>query len=380
MQKFEEAISVLLLTQPFFGTLLMKMEHVEDCTLDPPTACVNRRQLRYHPDFFESLTVDEAVFVVAHEVMHQAWQHLDRLHYYLRAGVGPDGKPLDAKLYNKAMDYPINHALVVSKVGAPPDSKKFQICLDPVNYPETMTPEEVYCLLRKAPKNQNKGQQALDQHDADAHADDADAITPADILQAAQQHKMIRGEYPAGIERLLGIVKKPEVSPWRRLRNFVTTNMPGHDTTTWRKLQRRQIVRGIGMPGRVSQGAGRIGIVGDTSGSISKDMLDLFAGHMASIMADANPVDIMIYWTDAKVQRVDRARTPSELRQLMSKSVPGGGGTDMPEGVRAAEKDKCNAIVVLTDGYTPFCPSKVPLLWAITDHTIQSPHGITIHI
>lgn len=383
MASFDEAVSVLLLTQPFFGTLLMKMEHVEDSTLQPPTACVNRRQLRYHPDFFASLSLDEAVFVIAHEVMHQAWQHLPRLEYYLNAGVGPDGKPLDRHLYSKALDYPINHALVVSKVGAPPDEKKFKICLDPQKYPETMTPEEVYCdLAKQQGKGGGKGNkdQPLDGHDSEAYADDAGAITPADILQAAQQHKMIRGEYPAGIERLLGIIKKPDVSPWRRLRNFITTSLPGFDATTWRRLQRRYIVRGVGMPGSVSQGAGRIGIVADTSGSIGQEMLDLFGGHMAAIIADARPLDVVVYWVDARVHRRDIVKTPTELRALLSKPVPGGGGTDMPQGVAAAVADKCNAIVVLTDGYTPFCDCKTPTMWAITDHGIKAPSGTTIHI
>lgn len=381
MSKFDEAVSILLLGQPFFGTLLLKLEHTEDATIQPPSMCVNRRQIKYHPEFVEKMTTDELVFVIAHEVMHLAWQHLPRMEHYHRSGVGPDGQELDVRLFNKACDYPINDALRIGKVGTPVDAKKWPLCLDPQKYPETMTPEEVYCLLKKDPsQNQGGGPGPLDGHDPLTGAEEADAITPADILQAAQQHKMIRGEYPAGIERLLGQIRKPDVSPWRRLRNFITTNLPGFDATTWRRLQRRYVVRGIGMPGRVAQGAGTVGVVIDTSGSIGEEMLNLFAGHLAAIIADAMPRAVVVYWTDAAVHRVDTVKNATELRVLMSKPVPGGGGTDMPEGVRAAEQDKCDAIVVLTDGYTPFCSSKRPLLWAITSHNISADSGITIHI
>lgn len=383
MAKFDEAVAVLLLGQPFFGTLLMKMEHVCEPNLQPPTMAVSRSKLFYHPDFVESLTLDEAVFVVAHETMHQAWQHLPRLAYYLRSGVGPDGHPLDPQLYNQAMDYPINHALVVSKVGTPVATEKWPMCLDPYRFPESMTPEEVYCLLKQEQeKNGGKGngQQAMDGHDALGDENEPDAITPADVMQAAQMHKAIRGEYPAGIERLLGQLKRPDVSPWRRLRQFITTSLPGHDATTWRKLQRRLVVRGIGYPGRVAQGAGIVGIVADTSGSIDEEVLNLFGGHMAAIIQDAMPKEVRVYWTDAKVHRVDTVKTGSELRALLSKPVPGGGGTDMPKGVRAAEADNCHAIVVLTDGFTPFTDSKKPVMWAITSHNVSSPHGTTIHI
>lgn len=378
MSKFDDALGVLLMGQPFFSTLLLKMEHVEDKTI--PTALVNRTQLRYNPEFFDKLDLDEVVFVLAHEVMHQAWQHLPRMEYYLKAGVGPDGKPLNVRKYNMALDYPINHSLVIDKVGKPVSKDKFEMCLDPQNYPSTLTPEEVYCKMPDPPKN-GSGPGPLDEHDALTNSNQPDAITPADVLQAAETHKRIKGEYPAGMDRLLGEIRKPDQSPWRVLRAFVTKNMPGYDATTWRRLQRRMAVRGIGMPTRVAHGAGRVGVVVDTSGSIGEEMLTLFGSHLAAIIADARPEAVEVIWTDAAVHRVDTVKTATELRALLTKPVPGGGGTDMPVGIRCAEELKCDAIVCLTDGYTGFCDSKKPLLWAITSHNIQaSGNGRTIHI
>jgi predicted metal-dependent peptidase len=381
-KKFDDALTVLLLSQPFFGTLLMKMKHV--ASTDLPTAAVSSDTLFYNPEWFNSMEEEEVVFVLAHEVMHQAWQHLPRLKHYLDSGVGPDGKNLDVQLFGAAMDFPLNASLVTAGIGKMPKIG----CLDAHRFPEDMTPEEVYCILKKD-QEQNGGRgnsgrgdgkpEAMDGHDA-SDVDKPGALTPADVLQAAENHRAIRGSYPVGMERLLGELKKPEISPWRKLRNFIVKSLPGFDATSWRRLQRRLIVRRIGVPGRVAVGAGKVGVIVDTSGSIGQDVLNVFGGHMASIIEDAMPELLRVYWVDARVHRIDDVKNGTQLRALLAKPVPGGGGTDMRKGIQAAEIDKCDAIVVLTDGYTPFCGSTKPLMWAITSHNIKAPSGTTIHI
>lgn len=382
MADFNEIRSVLLFSNPFFGTLLLKLEHIADSTINPPSACVSRRSIRYHPEFFEGLTLDEGVFVLAHEVLHMVYGHLPRIESFYRSGVGPDGKAFDARKFNQAADYPINAALVEMKVGKPMPKEKWNMCLDPQKYPSTMTPEEVYCLLPSDDEQGGGGGgDPLDGHDheTDAGSDKADAITPSDVMQAAQIHKMTRGELPGVIERLIGQLQKPEHSPWKRLRQFVAKSLAGYDHSTWKRLQRRMVVRGIGMPGRVASGAGTVGCVVDLSGSIDDEMVRFFGGHLAAIMDDARPEKIRIYWTDTRVRLVETAKNSTELRRLMASNKPGGGGTNMMAGVRAAEADKCDSVVVLTDGYCAFDACSKPIMWAITS-TVTSTHGTTIHI
>ena len=157
--------------------------------------------------------------------------------------------------------------------------------------------------------------------------------------------------------------------------------MAGYDRTTWKRLQRRMIVRRIGMPGRIASGAGKVGVVGDVSGSIDEDTLNLFAGHMAAIMDDARPAEVRVYWTDTRVRRVDVAKSGVDLRRIMSNPIPGGGGTSLVPAVYQAYDDGCDSVVVLTDGY---CETKHelrrPTMWAITTHSIKSESGQTIHI
>lgn len=164
------------------------------------------------------------------------------------------------------------------------------------------------------------------------------------------------------------------------LRKMVQSALGGNDASTWRRLQRRLITRGIGAPGRTAYGCNLIGVVVDTSGSIDEDILSLFGGHMGAIMTDARPKLIKVYWTDAKVHRVDDVRSGGELRTMLQKTVPGGGGTNMQTGIDAAAADNCDAIVCLTDLYTPFgAAPRQPVIWASTTPQ-QAPYGRTIHI
>ena len=374
MANFDDSMARVLLSQPFFGQLLMKFEHVADKSI--PTACITRTSIRYNPEYFDTLTDDEGVAAVTHETLHGAFLHLTDMAMYLASGIGPDGKPYDNAKMNRAMDYVINDLIVANKIG-----KLSPNWLHSSSYTYNMTPQEVYCMLPDEPPN--NGQSGQDQHDPSGGDDPTkpDAITPVDIAQAASVAEAM-GRIPVGLERLIESVRKPRHSPWAMLRKAVQSAIGGNDATTWKRLQRRLSTRHIGAPGRTAFGCNRVGVVVDTSGSIGEEMLQLFGGHMGAILTDARPREILVYWTDAKVHRVDTVNNGGALRSLLQKQVPGGGGTDMPEGVEAAVKDGCEAVVVLTDMYTPFGnPQKVPVIWgAVGNPSAKAPHGTTIHL
>jgi predicted metal-dependent peptidase len=374
MADFVDSVTRVLLCQPFFGQLLMRYEHVADPSI--PTACITRTSIRYNPEYFDKLTDDEGLAAVTHEVLHGAFMHLSDMAMYAATGIGPDGKPYDNMKYNRAADYVINDLIEVNKIG-----KLSPTWLHDGAYNYTMTPQEVYAMLPSEPPS--NGQAGQDAHDPGAGDDPSkpDAVTPVDIVQAAAAAESL-GRIPKGLERLIGSLRKPTHSPWAILRKAVQSAIGGNDAATWRRLQRRLITRRIGAPGRVAFGCNRVGVVVDTSGSIGDVMLRLFGGHMGAILTDARPKEIKVYWTDAAVHRVDSVANGGQLRTLMQKQVPGGGGTDMPKGVEAAVKDGCEAVVILTDGYTPFGNAqKCPVIWGIVGNdNAKAPHGTTVHL
>lgn len=375
MTDFNTAATAAMLQSPFFGQLLMKMKHVS--TTEIPTLAVSHNTIFYNPNFLDKLTPEEGVFGVCHELMHVAWMHLPRMKYYHDNGIGPDGKPYSNEKMNIAADFAVNDALRVSGFTIP-RKDVINICLDPNKYPYTMTPEEIYCAMPEPPE----GMSSMDGHNSDGEPDplDPNTVTAADVIRAGELAKAV-GSLPAGIDRLLGELRRPDSSPWNRLRRMVKNSLRGYDTTSWRRLNRTMLARGVGMPGPVANGAGRIGVVGDTSGSIGQEMLELFGRHLCAIRDDAKPQEVRIYWTDTRVNQIDVVKTSADLRRVFQNPIKGGGGTDMPVGVQAAIEDKCDCVIVLTDGYTPFGhPQKTPVIWAITEAGIRPPHGQHVHI
>jgi predicted metal-dependent peptidase len=380
MAKFDDMVTGLLMQFPFYGSLLMRLKHVPDATLNPPTACVTPDTIRYHPDFFAKMKDTEAMFVIAHEVRHLVFDHLSHIRHFIQCGMGPDGKAFDRDRYNRAADYVINDGLKHDGIGTMPD-----VGLWDRRYTHEMTPAEVYCLLADDEAKGGGGKKsAMDTHDPgdleDVSGQPQGPIDATAIMQAANLHQQVMGSLPGSIERLIGEIRKPKVNPWARIRKFVTTSLSGHDHTTWRRLQRTMIVRGIGMPSRAGLRAGTIAIVGDTSGSIGDDMLKLFGGHVGAIIDAAKPKLVKMIWCDDGVQRIDDLKTGDDLRRSIA-SAPGGGGTDMRKGVRKALEFNPDCVIVLTDGYTPYCDGgRVPVIWAITTAGINSPYGESVHI
>ncbi len=106
-KRLTRARSILLMDQPFFGTLALKMPLVEDASAG--TMMTNGRRIRYNPAFVESLTDKELQAVLAHEVMHVADGHIWRR------------ENRDPAMWNEAGDYAINQLLVQSGFQLPKD-------------------------------------------------------------------------------------------------------------------------------------------------------------------------------------------------------------------------------------------------------------------
>jgi predicted metal-dependent peptidase len=374
MAVFDDAYTAVLLSHPFFGQLLTKFKIVaEDNAAHVPTLAVSVDTMFYHPPYVANLSDEECIAAITHEVLHGMFQHLVEMDMYRESGVGPDGKPYDAEKYNRAADYVINDLIKVNKIG----TLGANWCWDPA-YPHTMTPQEIYEMLPQSPP---KGQQSHDKHIADGAAGHGQpAINGADIMAAWESSKAMGCE-PVGMDRLIKDAQRPKHSPWAMLRQAYLQAARGSDTNTWRKLNRHMLSRGVIMPGRTGFATGRVGVVVDTSGSIGEEMLNLFGSHMGAIMSDAKPKDIQVYWTDADVQRIDHLKSGNDLKRMLAQPVPGGGGTDMEAGIKRALQDKCEIIVVLTDGYTAFNMKKpsVPVIWAMTT-AVLAPYGKNIKI
>src|SRR5215471_2030345 len=106
--KVSRARTQLLLNQPFFGTLCLRLKLVPLPSF--PTMATDGRRIVYNPAFVEKLGPAELEGVLAHEVMHCALAH------HCRRG------ERDAQLWNQATDYAVNPILINNGITLPKDA------------------------------------------------------------------------------------------------------------------------------------------------------------------------------------------------------------------------------------------------------------------
>lgn len=98
----EKLKTKLLIKYPGFATVIANMNFIPSygCMSNGmPTAATDGENFVYHPDFMNSLSLEQQLFVAAHEVSHIALNHIKR----------SEGK--DSKIWNKATDAVINDQL-----------------------------------------------------------------------------------------------------------------------------------------------------------------------------------------------------------------------------------------------------------------------------
>ena len=106
-RKLSRARTQLLLNQPFFGTLCLRLK-LEAGSL--PTMATDGRRIVYNAEFVEELKPAELEGVLAHEVLHCALAH------QCRRG------QRDPELWNRAADLAINPILIANGLKLPTDA------------------------------------------------------------------------------------------------------------------------------------------------------------------------------------------------------------------------------------------------------------------
>lgn len=72
----EEVKNGILSKFPLLGSVMVNLQFVVNTQID--TAATNGHEVMYSPDFVKSLSHEERIFLFAHEVMHVAFDHLQR--------------------------------------------------------------------------------------------------------------------------------------------------------------------------------------------------------------------------------------------------------------------------------------------------------------
>lgn len=441
-QRITRARAALMIFQPFYGTILYNLTMVESYKF--PTMATDGRTIHYNPDFVDSLTDDELLFVLAHEAAHCANKH------HLRRG------NRDHAIWNEAGDYVINGDLILAAIGKMPKDGLYD------RKYAGLASEDIYNILTQpqegqgeGPGGQGQGQEPQDgpsgpmgtspgqdtgkgeegtgeaagqpegqpqdgsetgagqgqgqddgQDGEPASSGDSGGCgevldAPGDAQEIAEQtahwETVVRqavnvatkeaGHVPAHLQRLVTELGKPETN-WREaLRRFVEQS--NRFDYSWQRCDRRFSTADFLMPGTVTDGVNHVIVVSDTSGSLYAERPQKrFATEIQSLL-DENVVDkITLIDCDAAINNVQTF----ESGDIVKFTNRGGGGTSFKpvwQWLKDNQEDAA-ALIYFTDlepcdgfGDEP----ALPVLWAaygdprvVRQHMQAVPFGECIEI
>lgn len=363
-QRMTAARASLVLDNPFFGLLALRLALVEDPTCK--TMWVDGKRLGYSPQFVKAITHSEAEAVFCHEVLH-----VSNGHTWRRRGRKP-------QRWNAAADYAINP--LIRNVGlrlpgnALLDDRWAALCA-----------EEIYD--RMPEEGQGGGSGGSGDGDDDPAGEvrdypDPDGAAHAEAewnkaVVAAAKAAHMRGKLPGELKRMISEAVRPRTD-WRSLlRRFVQS--AAKSDFTWVRPNRRYMRYGLLLPSLRSDALGPIVIGVDTSGSIGGRIMDRFAAEVRSVADETLPEEVVVMYVDAAVQRVDRF----VRGEVIEVNPCGGGGTDFRPFFERIEKEGIApaCAIYLTDlcGSAPETPPPYPVLWACTTEHV-GPFGETVRI
>lgn len=363
-RKLIQAKVNLIMDQPFFGTLVLRLPLVEDRTAK--TMWTDSRVIGYNPTAVEKWTVQEIQGVLCHEVLHVTNGHCWRR-----------GRR-DPEKWNEATDYAINPIVTEAKMRLPEgvlDDPKFH----------GKFAEEIYAALPDPPPNGGGGEGTQPgsgvgcgevRDDPGEDRVQAQANWDLAVRQAATQAKA-RGKLPESLERAVEELLRPKIDWKSILRRFIQQN--ARNDYSWALPNRRYIAQGLYLPEIRSEQMPPIVVVVDTSGSIGEKELSSFSSEIASIVSEARPETTHVLYSDAKVHRSEEYG-PYDSIEL--KPV-GGGGTDFRPAFEWVDEHGVEpaCLIYLSDlrGSFPEHPAEYPVLWVSTTKD-EAPFGETVFL
>jgi predicted metal-dependent peptidase len=359
--KLEKAKAQIVLDHPFFAAILLRRKLICDNSI--PTLAVDARaNIYYNKDFIESLTVPQIVWGLCHEVGHVIGQHA------VRVGAR------DRKKWNYAGDAWINDTLDDSNVG--------QRIQNTVNMPgsKDKTTEQIYDELPDDPGDNGVGSDIVFGEGVDGNGK---PLTPdeireiegqikIEIAEAAQAAKM-RGKLSGKLQQIVADLLEVK-TPWYDILEKHMTSCV-QQGQTWRRRNRR-FDDYLPSTDKLPQ-MGELVVQVDVSGSISRQELAAYNGHLSRIISQCRPDKVHVLYTDTEVQRHDEFECGEEV----ALEFYSGGGTDMPAGFEYCAEHGIDpqVFVCLTDGYTGFGTDPgYPVVWCISSD-VEAPFGENIH-
>lgn len=332
---------------------------------DPPTTVSIDKRWSIHANsqFLESVTVKRAAAELIHVINHALRDHASRAR-------NTNVNAATAAIWNAAADCEINDDLFEDDLYDDDDYDEPGGWLLPDHFDmdDFLTAERYYRHLIDnsvaVPAGVECGSGCHShgpdiEYDIETLSDFDRALLKRAVAAAVADHQQTcgAGSVPEGLARWAEQTLQPRVD-WRRKLAAVLRSATHHKTGaadyTWQRLSRRQQPENPVLSPAMTRPVPTIAVVVDTSGSMSSGELDRALTEINAIISAVVPGDhIRVLSTDTDVKADQQVHNTTQIQ------LRGAGGTNMTAGICAAAETNPDAIVVITDGWTPW-PSTRP--------------------
>ena len=385
-EKLTTARISLLLKKPFFGNMATRLKLKETPGL--PTAATDGRHLYYNADFIDALDVKQVEFLICHEVLHVAFEHMLR-----RGDRDPQG-------WNVAADYAINTIIINEGIGKQPTGD-----MSPLYDPQYdgLSAEQIYDKLSDLQKQQktldihldlDKGEATIEDKDgkkqtiklgqgmSKSEQDQLKDEIKASLIQSAKATSNGAGNIPSGLERLITDITAPKMD-WRQMLR-ATIKSQIKNNYTWTRPSRKMYSTNAVLPGLDVDNELDVCVAIDTSGSIDNKMLTDFLSEINGIKDEFDDYKIRVWCFDTEVH-ADETFETWDGKEIQDYQPGGYGGTDISVNWQYMQEEgfRPQSLVVFTDGETwdrwgdaDYCDT----LWVIHGgNHIKPPFGQTVY-
>jgi len=395
-KRLKDAVRRLILDQPFFGMLALRLRIEEDAAAE--TAWVNGVTLGYNAAFVDGLTDAELTGLICHEVLHVAaghpWRrgHREKRRWNLACDFAINPIAIEAGLLlpkSAAIDAAfrgLSSEVIYERIASEPpaDQSGQGSAGGDGGSPEGSGPES------PGPSQDESGPSPMPPPEyptegapipgevRDAPADRSDQLE-AEWRMAVESAGRVAGHLPRGLRQVIDEVKRPVVN-WREVLRAFVQRAAGVADYSFRRPNRRFSGMGLYLPELVEEGIRTAVVAVDTSGSVSDEWLKQFHGEVRSILDEVKPARTVVIYCDAAVQ----ATTEAFPDDAFVFEPQGRGGTSfVPVFEWVAENDvEPDFLIYLTDleGRMPELAPSYPVLWVTTPTQIEPAWGEKVEL
>jgi predicted metal-dependent peptidase len=395
--RLQEAKLRFFFQEIWFGPLLNQIDYKVTTSPLVKTACTDGKVAYFSLQFMQTLTLDELVFVLAHELLHCLLDHLARKGVSRRKSV-----------WNYACDYAINAMLIKYKIGTP-----IKGILHNPDY-AGLTADEIYEFLGEINRNksantafeQEQKATSIDEHmEPDEFAVIEETSIKDSTFSESKEETQQTGDIdwrqviqealdkkdtsdPSLLDECANLYRDyyKSSTDWRgELREFLRTKLE-YDMS-YNRPHRKTQGSGMILPTQRREDTLHLAIALDTSGSMQDRWISQFLAEVVNILDSYINVKIDLWSFNEQVKNAISIDA-SELESIVNYKARCTGGTSYGANWQFLEEQDLDpdVFIILTDGEPNDEDWGEPsthceCLFAIIGSTdIVAPYGRTLYI